>query len=296
MFSRKFQIRVAVQKGLKDGFHLIRLTEKSPQQPCWCLKSLYTQENVKSVFIPAAHSSYVHFTSVDMLFYSVCTWTVCFSLSSLLYHHHPCGWLSPAKPWWSIETFGMLTPPEGTQNGEWHWSQCDDLLEVLAFIHLCYVCLFFLCVLFDNQSFFFAVHILSIWISPCIGLSSLDISMLCLSSPPQTVLSDAQDAQWNLLFLWLFGKECQIKETSGLSALTCITSLPVRVPVVSHARVLCSVDRMILFVLFLTIPSTDIQMRVDFLLLPTGCRLCFALLKLFIYPHREWWHLNPLPV
>lgn len=106
----------------------------------------------------------------------------------------------------------------------------------------------FLCVPFDNQSFFFAVHILSIWISPCIGLSSLDISMLCLSSLPQTVLSDAQGAQRNLLFLLPFGKDCQIKETSGLSALTCITSLPVRVPVVSHAFVLCSVDGMICFV------------------------------------------------
>lgn len=121
--------------------------------PCWYLESLYTQENVKSVVIRAAHSSYVHFMFVDM-FYLLRTWTLCFSLSSLLYHHHPCGWLSPAKPWWSIETFGMLTPPKGTQNDEWHWSQCDDLLEVLAFFLLFFYFLFFVCSLIDNTSFF----------------------------------------------------------------------------------------------------------------------------------------------
>lgn len=122
--------------------------------------------------------------SVDV-FYLLCTWTLCLSLSPLLYHHHPCGWLSPAKPWWSIETFGMLTPPEGAQNDEWHWSRCDDLLEVLAFFFLLY---FFSWMLLDNKSCLFAVHILSIWISPCIGLSSLDISMLCLFSLPHWVM------------------------------------------------------------------------------------------------------------
>lgn len=165
------------------------------------------------------------------------------SVSSLLYHHHPCGWLSPAKPWWSIETFGMLTPPRG--HPEWRMALVSMWPPARSACFYFILCFFRVCSLVISLSFF-AVHILSIWISPCIGLSSLDISMLCLLSLPQSVLSDAQDAQWNQLFLWPFGEKLgQIKETSGWSTLTCITSLPLWVLVVSHARVLCSVDRTI---------------------------------------------------
>lgn len=50
---KKFQIKVTVQKEM-FLFHPVRLTENLHLRPCWCLKSLYTQENVKSVFISAA--------------------------------------------------------------------------------------------------------------------------------------------------------------------------------------------------------------------------------------------------
>lgn len=57
-------------------------------------------------------------------------------------------------------------------------------------------------------------------------------------------------------------KHHQIKETSGLSVLACITSLPVLVLVVSCLCALfCRLN-----VLFFAIPPIDIQMRVDLFL------------------------------
>lgn len=125
---------------------------------------------------------------------------------------------------------------------------------------------------FSMHWFVFAWHLYVVFVVPSSNCTEWCIR--CSVKPP--------------LFLCLFGKGCQIKETSGLSALTCITSLPVLVLVVSCLCALFCRQNDFCFFLFLTNPSTDIQMRVDFLLLPTGCRLCLVLLKLFIYPHLEW--------
>lgn len=71
-----------------------------------------------------------------------------------------------------------------TRMAERHWSHCGDLLDVLALIVLISLC-------------FCYPHSLNLDF-PYIGLFLLNIFMLCLTAFPQTVLSDAQDAQRNL--------------------------------------------------------------------------------------------------
>lgn len=148
--------------------------------------------NVNSVFIPVA--LFTTYASCLLMCYTCCyVHELCISLC-LLFRIIPSVWvIVPAKPWWSIETFGMLIPPKDDQNGNWHWSHCGNLLDVLAFL---------LCALIINQCFYYP-HSLNLDICcllcfPYIGLSLLTIFMLCLLAFPQTLSSDAQDAQRNL--------------------------------------------------------------------------------------------------
>lgn len=67
----------------------------------------------------------------------------------LLFRIIPSMWvIVPAKPWWSIETFGMLIPPKDGQNGR--TALVSNLLDVLASI----VCP-------DNKSVFFLLSAFS---------------------------------------------------------------------------------------------------------------------------------------
>lgn len=127
-----------------------------------------------------------------MCFYMLlCTWTLYFSL---LFRIIPSMWvIVPAKPWWSIETFGMLTTPKDDQNGRTALVSPWKLAR--------YAC-FLLCALIISQCFCYP-HSLNLDICcllcfPYIGLCLLTISMLCLIDFLQIVLSDAQDAQRNL--------------------------------------------------------------------------------------------------
>lgn len=118
---------------------------------------------------------------------------LCISLY-LLFCIIPSMWvIVPAKPWWSIETFGMPIPLKDDQNGRtalvWLWK-------------LARCACFWLCALIISWCFVYPHSLnLDICCLPCfpyIGLSLLTISMLCLIALPQIVLSDAQVAQRNL--------------------------------------------------------------------------------------------------
>lgn len=120
-----------------------------------------------------------------MCFYLLlCTWTLYFSF---LFRIIPSMWvIVPAKPWWSIETFGMLIPPKDDENGRTALVSLWLLARCACFI----VC-------FDNKSVFllstfsqsgFPIH----WF-----VFAYHFFMLCLIVFSQTVLSDAQDSQIN---------------------------------------------------------------------------------------------------
>lgn len=87
---------------------------------------------------------------------------------------------------------------------------------------------------FSMHWFVFAWHLYVVFVVPSSNCTEWCIR--CSVKPP--------------LFLCLFGKGCQIKETSGLSALTCITSLPVLVLVVSCLCALFCRQNDFLFVCF----------------------------------------------
>lgn len=143
------------------------------------------QANVYSVFIPVAFIHYI------MLHVCWCVILVVMYMNSIFLSvfssvSSPSMWvIVPAKPWWSIETFGMLIPPKDDQNGR---------AALVSLWRTCYMCLLLLCALIISRCFCYP-HSLNLDFS-YIGLSMLTILILCLIVFPQTVLlSDAQDAQ-----------------------------------------------------------------------------------------------------
>lgn len=123
-----------------------------------------------------------------IVFYTCCYVHELYISLCLLFCIIPSMWvIVPAKPWWSIETFGMLIPPKDDQNGR------TALVSLwLLARHAC-----FSIVCFDNESVFllstfsqsgFPIH----WF-----VFAFHFFMLCLIAFSPTVLSDAQDAQIN---------------------------------------------------------------------------------------------------
>lgn len=86
----------------------------------------------------------------------------------------PSMWvIVPAKPWWSIETFGTLTPPKDDQKGRTTLASLWRLVRCACF---------YLCSLIISLCFCYP-HSLNLDL-PCIGLSLLDIYYAVFNSLP----------------------------------------------------------------------------------------------------------------
>lgn len=108
----------------------------------------------------------------------------------LLFRIIPSMWvIVPAKPWWSIETFGMLIPPKDSQNdwkalvSVWKPARCACFLLYALIISSCFC--------YPHS---LNLDIRCLLCFPYIGLSLLTI-FCCVIAFPQIMKSDAQDAQ-----------------------------------------------------------------------------------------------------